>query len=102
MIPQIVQENNKEKGEMYQDIFLEIAKNNVKNIIEGNDIQILTILLDLMGIGCQEHDDVEESLNEKIRGRYQTPFWKEFIKQLSELGSEAYKFEKLQVFQDIF
>jgi hypothetical protein len=89
LVPQIIQENNREKGEMYQDIFLEIGKNNVKTIVESNDKQILSILLDLMSIGTPE---------EMIRARYQTPFWKDFIKHISSIGSEAYKFEKLQAF----
>ena len=42
------------------------------------------------------------SSEEMIKARYQTAFWKDFIKHISSLGSEAYKFEKLQTFQDIF
>ena len=74
---------------MYQDIFLEIGKNNIKQIVESGDKQILQILLDFMSIGSTE---------EMIKARYQTAFWKDFIKYISSLGSEAYKFEKLQTF----
>lgn len=74
---------------MYQDIFFEIGKNNIKKIVESGDKQILSILLDLMSIN---------SGDEMIRARYQTPFWKDFIKNISSIGSEALKFEKLQTF----
>lgn len=55
---------------MYQDIFIEIGKTNVKSIIDCQETQILDILLDLMGIGCQESNVIEETFQEKIRGRY--------------------------------
>jgi hypothetical protein len=37
LVPQVIEENNKDKGEMYQDIFIEIGKNNIKTIVESND-----------------------------------------------------------------
>ena len=89
LVPQVIEENNKEKGEMYQDIFLEIGKNNIKSMVESGNKNILEILLKLMSIG---------SPDDMIRARFQTPFWKEFIRELSSIGSEAYKLEKLQAF----
>jgi hypothetical protein len=58
---------------MYQDIFIEIGKNNIKTIVESDETQILLILVELMGIGSEY---------ELIRARYQTPFWKDFLKYL--------------------
>jgi hypothetical protein len=57
-VPAIVQEHNLEKGDLYQEIFLEIGKNNIKNIIQGEETHILRILIDLMGIGCLNENEL--------------------------------------------
>jgi hypothetical protein len=37
-----------------------------------------------------------------VSARYQTSFWKEFIKAISVLGSEAYKYQKITQFKGVF
>lgn len=70
-MPQIVQEHNLEKGDLYQEIFLEIGRNNIKNIVQGEDTHILTILLDLMGIGCLNENELQDNTGgERIKGRH--------------------------------
>ena len=83
-VPEIMESKNVEKGEAYQEIFLEIGKGNIKTIIQDNETQILVILLDLMGMGCMKEDELsDENYSLRIPGRHQTSFWREFIKQIS-------------------
>lgn len=46
------------------------------------------------------HND--SGYQERIRSRYQTSFWKNFIKYFESFGSQAYKYEKLKVFENVF
>jgi hypothetical protein len=80
-----------------------MGRNNIKTIVETGDQQVVSILLDLMGIGCLNDDQLEDnSSGERIKGRYQTSFWRDFIKHISQLGSEGYKFDVIQKFQGAF
>tara|TARA_B110000285_G_C15115029_1_gene613543 strand:+ start:473 stop:823 length:351 start_codon:yes stop_codon:yes gene_type:complete len=101
-VPKIMQDEDTEKGNSYQDIFLEIGKSNVKEIIQNGEIEILAILLDLMGMGCLKEDQIIENGSLRIAGRHQTSFWRELIKQVSQFGSEAYKLEVITKFQSVF
>lgn len=101
-VPKIIEEGDSEKGNSYQDIFLEIGRSNVKEIIQNGEIEILAILLDLMGMGCMKEDQITDSDSLRIAGRHQTSFWREFIKQISQFGSEAYKLEVITKFKSIF
>lgn len=38
----------------------------------------------------------------RIKARYQTTFWKEFIAYFDSFGSQAHKFEQLKQFEDVF
>ena len=68
-VPAIIQANDVESAELYQDIFLEFGKNNVKKLIEQDfDNQvILNILVDLMGVGYDEDCQIYQN---RIRARY--------------------------------
>ena len=97
-MPRIVHEENLETGEFYQDIFIEIGRVNMKQIIESesSDQLILNNLLNLMTIGHQNQS------SERIRARYQTSFWKTFIQYFDKFCSEAYRFEKIRHFEKVF
>ena len=83
-IPEIIKNHDLEKGDQYQEIFLELGRNNIRNIVNNGDKQVLEILLDLMGIGCLNDDQLQdETGGERIKGRYQTSFWRDFIKHIS-------------------
>ena len=75
-MPKIVEEQDDDLGNLYQEIFIEIGRTNLKDIIESDsDNQlILNILLELMTIGYGP-----ENMNPKIKSRYQTTFWKNFL-----------------------
>lgn len=78
---------------MYQDIFIEIGRTNIHKIVaqESNEV-ILEILLELMNIGCKKDTErYSEIFEERIKARYQTSFWRDFIEKLDTLGSETFK-----------
>ena len=55
-----------------------------------------------MEVGCSKIDDLRDLHYERVKGRYQAWFWREFIKKISEFGSEAYKLEKIKAFEGVF
>lgn len=79
-------------AEIYQDIFIDFCKLNLTQIIENEETSVLMDLLRLMGAGMKKQEQLlEDRYDERIRARYQTPFWREFLIQLQNLGSEGYK-----------
>ena len=77
-------------GELYQDIFIEYSRCNLTKLVQDSDTSIPSILVQLMRIGTVAFDDLNGTSDERIRARYQTSFWKEFLRELSKLGSQAY------------
>lgn len=41
-------------------------------------------------------------IQERIKARYQTSFWKDFVDYFSKFGSETYKLEQLKKFEFVF
>ena len=41
-------------------------------------------------------------MQDRIRARYQTTFWKEFLRYFNGFGSEAHKLEVLKDFETVF
>ena len=41
-------------------------------------------------------------MQDRIRARYQTTFWKEFLRYFDNFGSEAHKLEVLKDFETVF
>ena len=66
---------------------------------DSNDHLVLNILLDLLSMGTLDGD---ETMVISDKTRYQTTFWKEFIKYFSKFGSEAHKLEMCKKFEGIF
>ena len=52
-----------------------------------------------MEIGYKQDASI---VQERIRARYQTTFWKEFIAHFASFGSEAHKFEMIKKFESVF
>mmetsp|Transcript_4399 Transcript_4399/g.7464 ORF Transcript_4399/g.7464 Transcript_4399/m.7464 type:complete len:343 (-) Transcript_4399:2119-3147(-) len=102
VVPKILASKDIEMGEIYQDIFLQIGRQNITSIIANNEMSVPLILLDLMGMGCSELSEIDCGESERIKGRYQSQFWKEFIKAFKEFGSDVHRFEKLQAFEPVF
>ena len=67
-------------AEVYQDIFIDFCKLNLSQIIEEEDQGVLKDLLRLMGVGMKKQEQLlEDRYDERVRARYQTPFWREFL-----------------------
>jgi hypothetical protein len=97
----ILERGDLEIGELYQDLFIEIGRGNLKQMIEGeqNDQLVAQILLKLMMMGYNQDVTLHQ---ERIRARYQTSFWVDFINRFNDYGSEGYKLELLKKFEGIF
>ena len=65
-VPQIIQLGDVDKGDAYQEIFIEIGKGNIETIVQNCELEILNILLELMGMGCIKEDQLSESGFQKI------------------------------------
>jgi hypothetical protein len=98
LVPKIIESGDKELGEMYQEIFIEVGRHNISKIIDSPqpDLTVLLILLDLMGMNTLELNNLSHYEGDKIKGRFQTQFWKDFLDHFISLGSEAYKVEKVK------
>jgi len=53
-VDKIVEEENVEKAEMFQDMFLELGKISIYQIVEEENMDILNDLLRLMGVGMKQ------------------------------------------------
>ena len=97
----IIEKDDTDIGELYQDIFIQVGRTHLKQIIESDPIQTLVpnILLQLMGMGYKEDATI---IQERIKARYQTSFWKEFIHYFNSFGSAEYKLEALKKFEEVF
>ena len=88
---------------MYQEIFIEIGRANIHKIVaqESNEI-VLEILLELMNVGCKKDTErFSEIFENRIKARYQTSFWREFLEKLDTLGSETFKYQRLRQLEPI-
>ena len=65
---------------MYQEVFVDFCKVNLSQIVEEADSMVLTDLLKIMGVGLKKQEQLlEESYVERVKARYQTSFWREFL-----------------------
>lgn len=97
-VDQVISKGDLQVGELFQELFLEIGRSHMKDVVESDsaDHTILSILLRLMMMG---YDPDPSIVQERIKARHQTSFWKEFIEYFGHFGSEAYKLELLKKFE---
>lgn len=79
-------------------MFLAIGRSHLNQIVESDsaDHTVLSILLRLMMMG---YDPDPSLVQERIKARHQTSFWKEFIEYFDKFGNEAYRLEVLKKFE---
>lgn len=101
LVQTVMQNGDLELGQLYQELFIEIGINHLKDIIESDsqDQVILFILLDLMLMGY--HEDATR-IQERIKARWQTTFWRDFVGYFSNFGSPVYRLEMIKKFQGVF
>lgn len=82
-------------------MFLEIGRTHIKDVVESDsqDHVILNILLKLMMMG---YDPDPSKVQERIKARYQTSFWKDFTDYFHSFGSDAFRLEMLKKFEFVF
>ena len=86
----------------YQDIFTDAAKSDITAIVENDKLELPSILLDLMTVGCKAPQDHMLEINEeRIEARRQSSFWTMIMVKLDEFGSATAKREKLKTFEQV-
>lgn len=86
----------------YQDIFTDAAKSDINSIIQNDKLELPTILLDLMTVGCKAPQDHLLEINEeRIEARRQSSFWTMILVKLDAFGTGTAEREKLQTFEHV-